>query len=36
LTAGASEEPSGEFVVTMFLPTGVERAVEPAQSGADA
>ena len=36
LTAGASEEPEGEFVVTLFLPTGVERAVEPAQSGAGA
>jgi signal transduction histidine kinase len=32
LTAGASEEPDGEFVVTLFLPTGVERAVEPAQT----
>jgi signal transduction histidine kinase len=36
LTAGASDEPAGEFVVTLFLPTGVERAVEPAQSGAGA
>jgi len=36
LTAGASDEPEGEFVVTLFLPTGVERAVEPAQSGAGA
>ena len=29
LTAGASEEPGGEFVVTLFVPTGTERAGQP-------
>ena len=33
LTAGASEEPHGEFVVTLFVPTGVERPVEPVPTG---
>lgn len=33
LTAGASGEPTGEFVVTLFVPTGTERAAEPTPIG---